>query len=385
MARAVFPHPIHDLILNDIHSNQYDFADQISKHFLDRSCLSLLALALTQSGKTGTMLSLVHHFMKHPDLSLPYENVFIITGLSSCEWLIQTKERFPTSLQSNVYHRNTLHKFKKNVMDKKNVLILIDETQVCFSQNQTIHTIFKELNMMDTNMLYKNDIKFVLFTATPLNPLDFKEYPFTRTLYMQPPKTYTSIFNLLENNRILMYKDLAGALPGQDYSSLSRTMDSHSLPVRDDVFDFIRELSPLLGSVPKFHIIRTKRASLHNLTILNFKKVFPHYLFVSSLDLSDTIQNFISTPPLQHTFLFIMDKLRCAQTIPKNHLGILYERFTPNPSLHSIVQGLAGRLTGYHSNLSSVVFTNPFIIRKYFHLWTNQFIHYRLPSILIGN
>ena len=58
----------------------------------------------------------------------------------------------------------------------------------------------------------------------------------------------------------------------------------------------------------------------------------------------------LNIKPLLHTFIFIKDTLRCAVTIPKPFIGILYERFTNFPNRASIIQGLLGRATGFNSN-----------------------------------
>ena len=54
------------------------------------------------------------------------DNIYIITGLSSCEWKRQTQDRIPKSIK--IFHRNDLlTKFVPDIKDKKNVLIIIDE------------------------------------------------------------------------------------------------------------------------------------------------------------------------------------------------------------------------------------------------------------------
>ena len=62
-----------------------------------------------------------------------------------------------------------------------------------------------------------------------------------------------------------------------------------------------------------------------------------------------------------HTFIFIKDTLRCAVTIHKPFIGILYERFTRFPNRASIIQGLLGRATEFESK-HIVIFSFPFIV-----------------------
>ena len=95
----------------DVFENQFEFGKTISDAFSkNNELLYFLAFALTQSGKTGSMLSTIHHFLKDPSLCLPIDNIFIITGISSVDWILQTKERFPENLHHRIYHRNNLIK-----------------------------------------------------------------------------------------------------------------------------------------------------------------------------------------------------------------------------------------------------------------------------------
>jgi hypothetical protein len=71
----------------------------------------------------------------------------------------------------------------------------------------------------------------------------------------------------------------------------------------------------------------------------------------------------LNTKPTKHTFIFIKDTLRCAVTIPKEHIGILYERFTSFPNRASVIQGLLGRATGFESK-HIVIFSFPDIVEE---------------------
>lgn len=96
--------------------------------------------ALTQSGKTGAMCALVKNYLNDTTNKIPIENIYIITGLSSREWVEQTSIRMPESVQPRVFHRDHLtKKFLLDIMNKKNVLIIMDEVQIAAKENQTLH------------------------------------------------------------------------------------------------------------------------------------------------------------------------------------------------------------------------------------------------------
>ena len=366
-----------------IFPNQDHFGKEIATEFMDRSIVSILALALTQSGKTGSMLGVIKHCLAEPSLAVPMEHIFVITGYSSTEWVEQTQSRFPEELRERVYHRNRLASFVKDVKSLNNVLILMDEVQIAFGDKQSIHNAFMDAGIMAKEQLYARDIKVVQFTATPRNTDTFRNHPYSKIVLMTPPPGYISIFQLLADNRIRLYKDVCGALKEVNYTNVNWKDPSTAMPVLPSVEANIQELAKEIGEVPRYHIVRTGRLQMHDVTILNFKKVFPDAVMQSEMDID--LDEVLAKKPETHTFVFIKDKLRCAKTLKKEHLGILYDRMTQKTSMNSVVQGLAGRLTGYHTNQQSVVYTSPPMIRKYFNLWTSQFEGLAIKSIFIGN
>lgn len=357
--------------------NQIQFGKQIATAFMMPGIYSILAVALTQSGKTGSMLSTIQQ--------VPHDHVFIITGLSSVDWMEQTRARFPSKYRDCIFHRNQLHLFAKRVKPLTNVLIIIDENQIAFKERQTIHNTFVSAEIMELSDLKRKLVRVVHFTATPSNTHDFMDSSFSKVVQMKQDNSYVSPFDLLDQGRILEYKDLCGALPDEDYSKLDW---KHPTPYDVDplVFDRIREIKPFLQNYPQYHIIRTSHSCFHDLTILNFRKVFPLAEFLSETEFDVILDQVLLVKPSKHTFIFIKEKLRCAKTLPKDYLGVLYERFTKKPKMDTILQGLVGRLTGYHSNKHAVVFSNPALVRDYQTQWSTIFQEQDLDkkTIFIG-
>ena len=130
-------------------------------------------------------------------------------------------------------------------------------------------------------------------------------------------------------------------------------------------------------SNPLYHIIRTKNGSEQDLTINNFKQIFDieNFEFIKydrESEIED-INKTLSIKPEKHTFIFIKEMLRCAKTLEKIFIGILYDRHSKNPDDASIIQGLAGRDTGYDNNGISICYTNIDSIERYEKLWNSNF------------
>ena len=128
-----------------------------------------------------------------------------------------------------------------------------------------------------------------------------------------------------------------------------------------------------------YHIIRTPNGDLSDIVISNFKSVFndnniKYCTYDGDSDIYDINDKYLKVEPQKHTFIFIKEKLRCAKTLHKQHLGILYDRYTKSsPDDAVIIQGLLGRATGYDDNGETVIFTNLDSIKKYQQLWDTNF------------
>jgi len=301
----------------ELFPNQLEFGKRIVQALVTHR--NVLAFAHTQCGKTGSMLAAFQY--DHT----PIHKAFVITGLSSTDWLVQTKTRIPFA---RIFHRNTLHHFIKIIQTIHNPLVFIDECHIAFKPGQAIWDILPLLS----------HARIVFVSATP-DLKFFKPHrvrPGFAIRVMPDPPGYVSLNYLSQSGHILQCKNISDS---------------------PDAILNIKEIIPYL-STPAYHIIRTPKDALHQLTIHNFKSVFKQAHFVSlPTDLS-----FLSLKPLKHTFVFIKDTLRCAITIPKPFIGILYERFTRYPNKSSVIQGLAGRATGFNSS-HILVFSFPNLLR----------------------
>jgi hypothetical protein len=370
---------------NSTFENQREFAQNIldTVQETNGAISQILALAPTQSGKTGTMLACVHKFVNESCL-MPWNHVFVFTPLSSKDWLFQTKQRFPKCLNPNIYHRNHTNKLMqklKNIIEKeeKNILLIIDEAHVACKYDQTLYHMYKTLGLYDRNVLYKNNIKILMFTATPCGietaalreDLPWKTH--TKVLTMNVPSSYVSIEDYEQKGIIKPSQDLCG-------------YDQDTKMVDPSVYGSIVELLQFVSfDDPKFHIIRTKGGKEHKITIQNFMNLLKSqespceekiqkYKNQVPQDLIDKV-GLISEPtipahlnfdmnqlfdkkPKKNYFIFIKDKLRCAKTINTSHIGVLYERKVKKPKYSTMAQGLAGRATGIQKSSPRAIFVD---------------------------
>jgi len=351
-----------------IHDNQELIAYQVVTAFKDRKIINVMVVSKTQSGKTGSMCATIKKYLEDAGNLIPIENIYIITGVSSCEWKEQTKERLPASVQSRVFHRCDLpNTFVDELKDKKNILIIMDEIQVAAKKGQTIYKSFQAAGLLDKQTLYENDVKILEYTATPDGTIyDLMKWnDASKKILASVGDGYIGSFELLNKGRVKQYKNLCGNDDNDNFD--------------EEILDNVREIKEVVDrfSRPLYHIIRTKNGIYQDNTIKNFKTVFgtTDYKFIKYDRESDIvdINNTLKNSPNKHTIIFIKEMLRCAKTLSKEFIGVVYERYSNNPDDASIIQGLVGRMTGYDDNSFTICFTNIDTIERYEKLWKKNF------------
>lgn len=358
-----FSHHFH----NHTFDNQRNFGKAIQMKFAQKHILHTLAIAPTQSGKTGSMIATCFHMLQHKDTYVPPQHIFVFTAHSSRDWLEQTKHRFPDFMANNIYHRNQLTALIQAIQHKQNVLLILDEVHIAAKPGQSIYQLFSACNFFDLDYNFANNIKIISFTATP----NVLHQHFTHTwqsahytIHMDVPTQYVGMDNLIAQNRLFINHDLCG-------------FDNDSQSVKPQTFihicDYLHKID--LSSSPKFHIIRTHRGVLHRITIKNFALTLQkHFKHIPTSLISEPKQtnfdfdSFIQNAPHKHTFIFIIDKLRCAKSLKLTHVGSLYERHVHKPNFEAIHQGLLGRCSGFHPTSHTLCFSQ-------FHVQLQPFKH----------
>ena len=370
-----------------IYPNQQRASDTVLRDLDNNPDLFLILLiAMTQSGKTGMFLSIIVEFLKK--FVIPISNIYILTGLSSTDWEDQTSSRFPECLSSRIIHGPNIQKVAEEIKEKNNVLVLIDEVQIASKVDQRIYKTFSEAGFYDCDMLRERNIVIVQCSATPnklSDDLDCPEWAGkSKKLRFEPAPGYTSAMNLLSQGRVLVCKDLCGLLLRKKNISSIDDIDEKK-DIDPIVWNNIEEIRDAISTYPnyRYHIIRTSTGLCSELTQRNFKRFFPEneydYVQYVSGD-SININDILKVCPTRHTFIFLKEKMRCANTLVKQFLGVLYERYSENPEDSVVIQGLLGRDTGYDNNGDSIHFSFPDSIRRYEKLWMNNFSSRSCPE-----
>ena len=72
------------------------------------------------------MNGLLKNYLQNTTNTIPVENIYIITGLSSVEWVEQTKNRLPNCINNRVYHRDKLlSEFNNSKGNKRRIVAIL--------------------------------------------------------------------------------------------------------------------------------------------------------------------------------------------------------------------------------------------------------------------
>jgi hypothetical protein len=385
------------------YANQISVASTICNLFNNLSVVIQMVIGYTQSGKTGCMVELIDQITKNDGNPISTQNIFIITGLSSRDWMKQTKGRIPECMRERIFHNSQLDKFKTAVAGKQNVLIIVDEAHMASKKKQTMSRIFKELNWKLDYMM-ENDIKLVQFSATPdglifaLNGPKWPEEHYKITT-MKPGSGYFGAKQMNERKQLKQIKDIYG-----------RDKDGNWIDeeVREECIENISEIlrDQLSFREPRYLVVRIRGGIPEQRYHENFfeaieslpehdQEMFEehhrhrHYNMRGNVD---DISELLYTSPKKHTIVFIKEKMKCAQTLEyvvldektgkttthkvKHNIGVVVERKRSGDKDEQndsfTIQGLLGRLCGYEEH-DCICYTNLTSFEKYEKLFASNF------------
>jgi hypothetical protein len=382
----------------ETYDNQNTTATNGVQTFRNRSKVIQVIVGRTQSGKTGCMLQFIKLYIN--ENIIPIANIYLITGLSSKDWQIQCKGRFPKCLSENIYHNGQMAKFKNDVQGKQNVLILIDEAHMACLKNQTMNSMFKSLNWK-LDFMMENDIKLVQFSATPdgiLFALNQPKWPrqHFQIHTMDSGAGYFGAPEMVERGNLRQFQNICG-----------RNRKGEWITEPQDIYANIEYVLRALLSfnTPKYILIRVLGGSesyyedniLHTISSRfssEEQSLFDTRIKAFCMDGNvENINALLFTVPTKHTIVFIKEKMKCAQTLEhktqdkhtnvmtihkiKHNIGVMVERWSKqveaNRSNDSfIIQGLLGRLCGYETH-DVICFTNLDSVEKYEALFHTNF------------
>lgn len=394
-----------------VHDNQDAGAREVIKAFRENHDLVQVVVDLEcQAGKTGVMVRIVD--LAPTEFGISHENCVVFTGLARNSWRKQTRDRLPPDVR--VFHRQNFKKMEDVLEGKKDVFILVDEVQYGNKEESVLHatleTLAKRADCKDFATYAREcNVKCVFFSATPARFLQglIQHQPkrFWKLIQLEPGDGYYGMRQFMDAGRIKPGIEMD--IPESAIYDYVQAFDDRcrelGIPVRCGTFGADFDLEDVLENVytlttghdcfaeidkffqdqlrfsePRYTIVRRpftrgakKRLDMHfdSKWGSQFDKVILDQHYNKKLkqrqnkrqkgmregddfDFNDAI---FRHKPEKPTVVFIDELLGCADTIYKNHLGDLLERFKvgSKPNYNKTVQGLLGRACGYPGDETS--------------------------------
>ena len=322
-----------------IYENQVIDSAKIVNTFITTDIRVQSVIKRTKLGMDGVMIRVLHDFGTHNDISVAIdpENMLIITAMSNKAWEIELKKKIPSCFVDNVFHHGKLGEIGERLSTIKNGLIIIDEIDTGDKQDQLLHNLLKISGLLNIDELIKRNMRFIFVSATMINELKQLEKWGNKhsTYYMTIPDTYIGHKEFLERGIIQEFYDINNGHTAERW-------------IKTDIIDNY-------GDDYRIHIVRTDNSNTNHIKTA-CEKLNVHFMNHTSDDRINDIQmkNIINHNNGRHIVIAVKGLYRRANLFPdafKKRIGAVHERFTQNPDTSVQIQGLTGRMCGYHRNI----------------------------------
>lgn len=331
-------------------------------------------VAEMQAGKTGVcdaLIRIIRRNVEGKDAKLSadvYSNIFVVTGLSDCSWVKQTRERLSAGV--NVYHGATLGKMQtklKQLAERpgglRDVLIIVDESHVASAKNNRPYKcIYSEVRscLSDAKTWAGRGVHFLTVSATdPRAVLMMAEADIpARAVALETTGVYQSVQSLRDAGRIRNAANI-GSTP--------------------ETVDMLKEAVDAYGA-PRYHIIRAE-GKLNQAAVDLLKETFEDARVLTwdaktkggagdgSTMSENDINDLLSTPPEVTTFIVIKRMFSCAKTMVDRYVGVLWDYVSLDDKDSVRLQSLLGRACGYGRSKDTVVYTSMRVVDDYLEHW----------------
>jgi len=341
-------------IYNLWYYNQDDLSLEITDYILRNDDINHIPVtSQCGSGKTMAMDSIVNRLMITPieDYTrfININNIFVITGYSSKEWITDMKKNLKIIKSDNVFHRDTIKNLKNIIIkDYKrllNAVLFIDEARLVVEPGMTIDKFFKELGL-EPEIISRYNIKIFYIDAT----LD------SHNISLKDLDNVSEIVFQME--------------PGENYIGVNHSMDywlkkigkynlKHDIGF-NKIFKRIKKLKIMSKNK---HLFRITDSKTRNKFIRKINELgYTYYLVDSSKDSHQwgehSFDEELSKVKENVSIYILKDMYRCSKRFRLNeYIGIIYEQDTTSDTITT--QGLIARFFGYYPDLTNI---KPFMI-----------------------
>ena len=329
-------------------------AHNISRAFREKKLRYALLKAKCQSGKTGAYHSLINLMLATGRV----ERAYIVCGSSETilrdqahdDAKAHNREFYDAGKIVIVFHQE----FKDTVMDVTNAIVILDESHLVQTVGQGVHYFLGRHGItMDadpTNLVAKNTY-VVSVDATPYSEeaaLAHKQTPFEKHVETLVPG---------EGYRGLAEAYITGTLQPTYDITKNRACFEALLAKQGSKFALMRLANNNKGGNAAEAVVRTICAEKGYKVLLytsdNTEVAVTRKEQAAILKEDKKAVPCLEDAPAVTTIVIIRGRLRAGKVVPKPHIGFVWEG-AKSSKTDTIVQGLAGRMCGYHTETPDI-------------------------------
>jgi hypothetical protein len=345
-----------------------------------------------QAGKTGVVTALIRLILSNgARLGIGPTRIFILTGMNDNAWKKQTRDRLPAGIRANVYHNGSLNKFPKALQslkgsgDLRNVLIVLDESHIASAKNnRPQREIYNAVNSLCPQEKWQeNNIRFLTISATdPAKVLVMRGAETAQVVRLQTTDAYQSVETLAIAGRV-------------------RWLEAHGdLHEDKGITELHRCITTEFSDAPRYHILRA-RYGKQEAAIARIRAAFPDCIVQkydsdeklmsrssaaddasTALSEIEDINELLSEPPAQHTFIVLKNMFYAAKTLNDEYVGVLWDRLGGKDDTN--LQSLLGRACGYGKSDRTVVYAARSTVDNYIRFWRELCSHTDAATVVTG-
>lgn len=309
-----------------VYDNQKEAACECLCHF-DTGKLLVMLVAQPGTGKTGTVLEVLKLLTIHPDdeSCVDAKNIHIISGMDDTEWTKQFRAKMLPSFKDNIHHRSTLAKHKDDLASITNGILITDECHVASEKNMTVSKVLRGAALNDCNVVRSRHVRLFDISATPESVgWDIEAWgDKAAVVRLLPGPSYKGFQVMIEEERIKQAPSLT------NYETVK------------EWFQFFQDRYK--DSSKKFFPIRVQKIEWMG----NIRKAIAEFGWSEIRHDSESrvldIDRVMSSPPANHTIIFIKGFWRASKRLVRTHVGGSYEYVPNTRNVTTASQGLIGR------------------------------------------
>jgi len=316
-----------------IFPNQREDAAKILDLFYRNKCRVISITKKTKVGMDGLMIEIARRMCTHPDDTFVMNpaNVRILTGMSNSSWEKDFKDKVPKCFKEKIFHHGQLG--RADLLDLRDSLIIIDEIDTGDKEGQVLHQTLKAANIMDVTHMEKNNIRFIVASASIIRELyDLYQWgDLHETVTMQIPSSYIGHKDFLDMGIIKEFYPL-------------NTDENAEQWIQEDILDNY-------GTDYRVHIVRVNSRTMQVVQNACIRKRVKFHNHTSTDRLTpEENKELFENDLTEHHIITVKNLWRRANLFVdawKKRIGATHELYTKVVDSNVQNQGLPGRMTGY--------------------------------------